>query len=371
MTTFLWIFIGIAIAAWFISWCLFAKFRKVPDAPVPRPNPAPRISIIIPCRDEEDNLTRLLPSITSQAFPIHEIIVMDDHSTDRTSRVAREHGAIVITGKPLPNGWKGKPWACLQGAAAATGDWLLFLDADVWLEPGAFEKLAALTTTPRSVFSLCPFHRIEKPYEELSSFFNSIMVLGINAFTLRGEKGDGIGLFGQVMLVAKTDYDAVGGHEPVKHEVLENFHLARHFAAAGLTNRCYLGKGTASMRMFPSGYEELAASWGKGAASGSRNTPRTALIGISIWLTGLMTAMISLLFLPLAPAAPAIAIGIVYAAFALQSLFVFRKIGTFSLWNALLFPIALCYYQVHFFNSLRRTKAGGTVKWKGRDVSAP
>ena len=77
---------------------------------------AGKISIIIPARDEEHNITKLLTSIRSQSSQPLEILVIDDQSIDKTAEVARELGATVIAGKEMPAGWKGKTWACQQGA---------------------------------------------------------------------------------------------------------------------------------------------------------------------------------------------------------------------------------------------------------------
>lgn len=371
MTPLLWSFLATAFLLWLAGWLVFLRFRTVPAAaPSEGASSGPRISVVIPARNEEENLSRLLPSLKASSHPPHEILVVDDHSADRTAEVARGCGALVISGADLPEGWYGKPWACQQGAEAATGDWLLFLDADLVAEPRGLERLAALAAAePGAVHSVCPYHRIGRPYEELSAFFNAIMVLGTNAF---GAKGAGVretGLFGQAMLLAGSSYEAVGGHRRVRAQVLENFHLARHFREAGIPCRCYLGKGTLAMRMFPGGLGELVAGWSKGFVSGAGNTPRAAMAGISAWLSGLIMASVALTFLPLAETPQRSAIGWLYLLGALQCGYVFRRVGNFSWSNAALFPVSLIFYQIVFFRALRRRRAGGTISWKGRDVA--
>lgn len=263
-----------------------------------------------------------------------------------------------------------KPWACQQGADAASGNWLLFLDADLVAETDGLRRLAALAAKePGAVHSVCPYHRIKRPFEELSSFFNAIMVLGMNAFTLKGERSRETGLFGQAMLLSAKNYEAVGGHHRVRSQVLENFHLSRHFREAGIACRCYLGKGTLAMRMFPGGFHDLVAGWSKGFVSGAGNTPRGAMIGISSWLSGLLMITIALAFLPFADLYQRIFIGKLYLLGVIQCLHVFRHTGNFSPLNACLFPVPLFFYQLVFFRALRRKKAGGKVSWKGRDVA--
>jgi len=370
MDFILWIFLASSFLFWLAGWSVFLRFREVPRADPAVPISGLKLSVVIPARNEEENLSRLLPSLCDPSFAAHEILVVDDHSTDRTAEVAREHGATVIPGSALPQGWYGKPWACQQGGDAATGDWLLFLDADLVVSPGGLRRLAALAVAePTAVHSVGPWHRIECAFEELSAFFNAIMILGMNAFTVKGAGARDIGLFGQAMLLSKPSYEAVDGHCRVKAKVLENFHLSRDFREAGIACRCYLGKGTLTMRMFPGGFGDLVAGWSKGFVSGAGNTPRGAMTGISAWLSGLNMITIALAFLPVADFHQQLFIGLLYLLGVIQCLHVFRHAGCFHFLNALLFPISLVFYQAVFFRALRRKQIGGKVSWKGRDVA--
>ncbi len=369
MDLFIWIFLALVFLCLIAGWVMSARFRSVPKLPAGAPKPGVKVSIIIPARDEEYNLSRLLPSLNDQDFTAHEIIVVNDKSGDNTANLATDLGARVINGEPLPAGWYGKPWACQQGATAATGEWYLFLDADTVLEPEGLMRIAALSEDKSSVFSICPYHRVTHAYEQLSAFFNVIMILGMNAFTLKGAGAGRVGLFGQALFISREQYETVGGHEPVKKEVLENFHLSRFLTAAGYTCRCYLGRGTVWMRMFPTNLSDLIAGWSKGFVSGADNTPKSALVGISIWLSALIMSAIALTFLPLASGTAALGIFALYLTAAIQSLYLFKNAGDFWVVGALLFPIGLAFYQAVFFRALRRRKEGGAVQWKGRNVS--
>lgn len=370
MEIFIWSFLAATYLLWLAAWSVFLRFRTVPPADLQGPPSAWKLSVVIPARNEEENLARLLPSLADPSFPLHEVIVVDDHSTDRTAGVARELGFPVLSGAPLPAGWCGKPWACQQGADAATGDWILFLDADTVVEAGGLRRLAALARNhPGAVHSICPHHRIESLHEELSAFFNAVMVLGMNAFTWRGEGVSRIGLFGQALLISSSNYAAVEGHRRVRGQVLENFHLSEHFREAGIPCRSYLGEGTLSMCMFPSGLDGLVAGWSKGFVAGAGRTPRATLVGISAWLSALIMATIALSFFPLANPAQSLVIIVLYLLGAVQCLYVFRRVGTFSGFNAMLFPVGLVFYQVVFFRALWLKRRGGTFSWKGRDVS--
>ena len=100
-----------------------------------------KISIIIPARNEEKNLPNLLKDLQNQKYKVHEIICVDDGSTDSTAEIIKENGAKYLNIKDLPDGWKGKTWACQNGAKVATGDLLLFIDADVRFSSDALSSL--------------------------------------------------------------------------------------------------------------------------------------------------------------------------------------------------------------------------------------
>lgn len=367
MELFFWIFLSLTLLLTLAGSFVFAKLRKVPVIEAGAPKPRVKISIVIPARNEEDNLARLLPSIQNQDFAPFEIIVVDDQSDDETASIAETHGARVIQGSKPPRGWLGKPWACRQGALETTGEWFLFLDADTVLEKDGLIHIGYLAKDD-AVHSICPWHHVKSPYEQLSAFFNVIMILGMNAFTHKGTNAEKIGLFGQAMFISKTNYYLSGGHEAVKGEVLENFHLARVLAEKDIQCRCYLGKNTIRMRMFPGGFGDLVAGWSKGFVSGANNTPKSALIGISLWLSGLIMIAISLTFLPLASTAVTWTVGILYLVGFLQTLYVFKHAGNFSFFTALLFPIPLFFYQWLFFRALAMKRSGKKVEWKGREV---
>ena len=366
MEAALWIVTGLSFLSWVVSWSLFVRFRRVPSVRG-GVRTVPRISIVIPARNEEANIKVLLESL--QGSRVHEIIVVDDQSEDRTEAVARELGARVLSGEIPPSGWLGKPWACQQGAEAATGDWLLFVDADTRFVKGGFERVMGLAEGEPKVHSVCPYHEIRALYEQLSAFFNVTMILGMNAFTAKGASARDIGLFGQVMLVSRKDYDLVGGHSQVKGDILENFQLSRCFASAGVERSCWLGKDAISMRMFPGGVRDLIAGWSKGTVSGAANTPKAVFLGISVWMSGLFMSAIPFCFGTLASPPLAVTMGSLYVLWALQCVYLFRASGRYSILAALVFPVGLLFYQVVFFQAVRRKKQGGTVQWKGRDVS--
>jgi 4,4'-diaponeurosporenoate glycosyltransferase len=328
------------------------------------------ISVIIPARNEAENISTLLESIIRQGHRPHEIIVVDDGSTDNTAAIAKKNGATVVEAESLPSDWKGKPWACQQGADQATGDWLLFLDADTCLKHDFIERIQYLTAYENKVYSICPHHTVLNAYEQLSAFFNLLMVAGVNAFGTGSSSGKHSAMFGQCMIISRKHYDQVQGHYQVRDKVLENFHLASHLEKLGIQCRCYLGKGSISMRMFPGDFAELWSSWKKGFISGATSAPPRALAFSSIWISGAMFAIVSLalLIIPQANSGLGITTALAFAVYSLQCLWAFKLVGSFSWMNALLFPVSLIFYQVLFFSSIIDKALGKQTTWKGRLV---
>lgn len=340
----------IALALCLVGWALWPRLRSVPGGGSSLSGV--RVSVIIPARNEAHNLPRLLGSLAGLRDGPHEVIVVDDSSTDGTAEVARVHGARVIHPGPLPDGWRGKPWACHQGARAAEGEVFCFLDADTWMpHQDSWQRLAGAAGD--GVFSVCPWHEVESPFESFSLFFNLNMVMGTTPD----------GLFGQVLWIPRDAYAQCGGHEAVAGRVLENHTLAAHCREAGLGVRSAAGRGLVSFRMYPGGMGTLIDGWRKGFAAGAGATPGLVMFLIVLWLSGLIMAAISLAFDPCSPWA--------WAAYGLAAAEVFwfsRRVGGFPLWSALFYPLPLVFFFGLF--AWAKRSSGTHVTWKGREIHA-
>jgi 4,4'-diaponeurosporenoate glycosyltransferase len=340
----------VTVVLWGAGWILFRRVIKCAAAPGKHVSAA-QLSIVIPARNEAHNLPKLLRSLGAQPLKPREIIVVNDGSSDGTEELAREMGAKVIASQPLPEGWRGKPWACHQGAQAATGELLLFVDADTWFEPDGLARI--LSGYAGGACSVGPYHAVREPYEDLSLFFNFNMTVG----TLSD------GLFGQMLLVDRESYRRVGGHETVRGRTLENFILAGRFHAAGISVRSRAGRGVFSFRMYPHGLRELIAGWTKGFASGARQTPRGILFLIVAWMIGLMLAPLGGLATGDWPRW-----GATYLLCALQVAWFSRLVGAFCWFTAVLYPVPLIFFFLVFAWSVLRS--GKRVHWKGREILA-
>ncbi|MBN2576469.1 MAG: glycosyltransferase [Deltaproteobacteria bacterium] len=359
--------------------CGFAFFWRVPLCRSGRgtlkgtPNPAARtlpLVVIVPARNEAASLPRLLDSLWSGPAIPQEIVVVDDHSQDGTAQVAAERGATVLAGAALPDGWTGKTWACHQGAERAGRQTLLFLDADTWIEPGGLGRLWDEFEAGEGVLSVLPFHRIERPYERLSAFFNLAMAAGVNAFGPRGDRAKGRALFGQCLMLRADDYWRAGGHEAVRGRILENVELAKRFQAAGVGTRCRGGKWTLSFRMYPGGLAELVRGWVKAFASGAATTPLLTLALIIAWMAAGVLAPVPLVHALSGRGELSLPAALPYALFAAQVAVFLGRLGRYGVFTALLYPIPLVFYLVVFAVSAAKAARGGPVAWKGRSMGA-
>jgi hypothetical protein len=365
----------------------------VPGLAGPEGGGLPRVSVIVPARDEEATLPVLLASVAALRQAPHELIVVDDGSTDRTATVARAAGARVLAAPPPPARWLGKPWACHLGAEAATGDHLLFLDADTRLAPDALGRLldehAALT--PDGLLSVAPYHATERPYEELSAACNVVSALGTGAFA--GPPGRAVpaltrAAFGPCLVTSAAAHRAVGGHAAVRGEVVEDVALAANYRAAGRPVRCLTGGDAVAFRMYPDGLAQLVEGWSKNLAAGAGTTgPRAplALAGAVAWvaacvavgwdglaaLGGLVAGAVGLGTDGGAGGLPAGAVwtAAAWAAVAAEMRWMLRRLGAFRWWTAVLFPIPLVAFVAVFFRSLGLTYVRRRVTWRGRQIA--
>lgn len=321
-------------------------------------------TVIIPARDEEANLASLLTSLRASDQQPAEIVVVDDDSGDATAAVAQMHGATVIRADARPDDWKGKPWACWQGAHHATTPLLLFVDADVRFLPNALSRIRTFfgnAALPHAL-SVLPHHVTYESYEELSLFFNIVLATGAGGFSA-GEAHHG--LFGHSLLIQRDLYLGVGGHGAVRQHVLENVHLAPYLRAAGGTVDAVLGTGLLTMRMFPDGLQSLRASWMKGFAGGAAATSRQTLLLCIVWLTGAATPVVALL---LGSLHLRVVAAVLYLLYVFQIRNLARKVGTFRWSTAVVYFIPLVFYFALFAGSALRRRTGRTVLWKGRPV---
>ena len=347
--------------------------------PAPRgtdqPTSAPRVSVVVPARDEEATLPLLLASLQRSRVPVAEVLVVDDDSRDATSAVARAGGAEVLAAGAPPPGWTGKAWACEVGARASWGDLLLFLDADTTLAPDALGGLLELHDRHGGLVSVQPFHTVVRPYEQLSAYFNAVSLLASGAFARRPVTPPMA--FGPCLLTSRADYERVGGHGSVRSAILDDVELAAAYHREGLPVQCATGGRRISMRSYPGGWRQLAAGWTKNVASGASAAAPRATLAAGAWVSAHHAVAVGgVLALveagtgrgsDLTHASPALwAAAWIATAWQLRSFL--RRIGSFRWWTWLLFPVPLLAFDALFARSALLTVVRRSVRWRGRTV---
>src|SRR5919202_5679654 len=189
----------------------------------------PKIRVILPARNEEKYIAKCLETLLAQDYPKFEIIAVDDSSSDKTRDIiyeyAKRHSCIVaVSARPKPDGWAGKNWACYEGYMKATGDVLLFTDADTVHSPHLMslalahliiDNLDAITAIPK-LLCIDIWTRITLPM--LSNFLHS----RFSPLRVNNPKTKTGYFFGSFYMITRETYEIIGTHRIVKHELVED-----------------------------------------------------------------------------------------------------------------------------------------------------
>ncbi|MCA1802573.1 MAG: glycosyltransferase [Rhodothermaceae bacterium] len=251
---------------------LFKPLSSVPNTRL-RGLPAhsyPSISVCIPARNEENNIGRCVESLLNQKYASFQILVLDDNSEDGTGIVLdalqKDHPEKlnVYRGRPKPDGWLGKQWACQQLSEYATGDLLIFADADTWFETDVLMKTAsAFTNYGADMITVWPRQHLESFWERLLIPLVYYALIGFlpTHYTFRKPLwmpaifyGKFAHLFaaacGQFLAFRSYAYHLIGGHESVKADVVEDVELAKLFRKNKLQVLMLHGMGSVNCRMY-------------------------------------------------------------------------------------------------------------------------
>nr|WP_306813038.1 glycosyltransferase [Paenibacillus soyae] len=331
----------------------------------------PRISVIIPARNEAGRILPLLQSLRIQSLKPAEIIVVDDDSVDRTAEIAAGCGAAVVRKAELGAGWTGKSAACWEGAKAATGDWLLFLDADTRLvRADSLRRMAdvfAREAQEAGILSFQPYHSVKRGYEHLSAVFNIVVMAGMNVFSVLGGRLTGAGSFGPCILTRRDVYFGTGGHAAVKEAVMDDLALGVLYRRAGHPVRCFGGKGCIDFRMYPEGLRQLTEGWTKSFGTASQSTHPLVMAMIVTWMAaGLST--LPLLVGAILLSGPIAAAAVACVVYMLQLFGLARRTGNFRFAYFLAYPALLLFFCALHGWSLYLVNIRRTVRWRGRDI---
>jgi chlorobactene glucosyltransferase len=374
--------IWLAVVIWLIVRAFQQRglLQSLKPADAPPDECAPKVTVIVPARDEAANIDRCLRSLAVQTYPASRlrIVVIDDHSRDRTFAIASVLAQTcpqltVLRSPPLPPHWVGKSHACWIGARTveADADWLCFVDADVWAEPALIASaVAAASADALDLLSLAP-------RQELQSFAERLVMpcgLYLLAFcqdlrTVQARNSSEVTATGQFMLVRRVCYETIGGHPAVADAICEDLMLARLLKRSGGHAILQDGRRLLSTRMYR-GWSTLWTGIAKNLSEMLGGPPRTIAIAAAAvvlawaaWLLPLRDA------LDCAHGSAASCVGLIPAALGSAAAFGLHIAGAsyFGIppWYGLLFPLGYSAGALIAIDSVRR-RLSGRVSWKGR-----
>ena len=345
----------------------------------------PLVSVIVPMRNEQDNVARCLDGLAAQTDARYVVIVVDDGSTDATPDILAHYAARdpapewlrVVSGRPLPAGWVGKCNACLHGSEFARGEWLLFLDADTAPQPGLLrDMIADATARNLDALSLFPFNELGSLAERiiLPVFFQFAWTVFPLAQTGDPDAAPERALAnGQCFLFRADVYRAMGGHGAVKDKVLEDVEFAHALRRAGYRLGLAFGMEQLRARMYHN-FAEVAQGLAKHAWNGRQAGGWRSYWGIArMMLTLFMPVVLvlvcaaSLIIEPTIPALSAFAVAC--AGFVTAKLFwrrILRELYALPGAYALLLPFGLAAYLFIIVRGTLAILLNRGVTWKGR-----
>ena len=336
------------------------------------------VSVIVPAKDEEANIRAALETILAQTYPRLEVIVVDDRSRDRTADVVREVAAAdprvrLVQVRELPDGWFGKPHAMHVAAAQARGDWLLFVDADCRQAPHSVQaSVGFLAGQGGDMFSLWPVLEMHGFWENaVQPVAGSVLVAWFRPEWVNDPKRRTAFANGQYILIRRATFEAVGGYEPVRREIVEDIALARVVKGAGHRLLNAVGRDLFTTRM----YTDL-----RGMRKGWTRIYYGAFKGVG-WLLAVivLTSLFTLIpFAALAASAVAmaggrtdpwtVAVWAVSLATVLALFVTMRRyfiLGRANPWYLLFYPLAVLFVLGFQVRALMRALGLGSVTWRG------
>jgi chlorobactene glucosyltransferase len=329
---------------------------------------SPKVSVLVPARNEAANLPWLLPSLLAQDYPHLEIVLLDDHSTDNTLKIAQAHTdprLRIVQGGELLEGWFGKPNACRQLAQVAEGDILIFTDADTIWQPhavthtvNALEQTGAdaLCAWPRQLFSgwVC-------------SLVQPLTVWGIMLVLptwriLSDPNPLLVSANGQMLTFTRQCLEKIGGFESVKDSILEDIALARRVKALGMRFLLLSGASEIECRMY-TGNREALRGFSKNVFAGLDNSYLRLVLqffGLLLLFTVPLVWLVWALLTGQAWQLAALALGLGVLGRLISDL----KFG-FAPWLCLLQPLSVLMFFYIALVSVWRYHTGRN-HWKGR-----
>ena len=291
--------LAVAPILWSLPWVVpplvalvrSSRSRSLDDVSANVGADAPLVSVVIPARNEARNIERCVRSVLSTHYPSTEVIVVDDHSTDTTAKIARDIAVSdsrlrVIEAPPLPAGWFGKQWACSTGAGVARGDILLFTDADTRHSPDLLPRaINAMRDRRSELLSVAGYQEMHSFWERViqPQLFALISIrYGGTEHMSNAKRPEDAIANGQFIVVSRAAYDATGGHALVRDRVAEDMSMAQEFVRAGRPISIFLARNQLSTHMYAT-LREIVGGWRKNIYAGGRHAAIGGVVGRSLY----------------------------------------------------------------------------------------
>jgi chlorobactene glucosyltransferase len=345
------------------------------------PQPQPKISVIVPARNEAKNIRRCVEALLDQTYSNYELIVLDDRSTDSTPQILEQisHSAHterlqVLGGQDLPPGWAGKPFALAQASKQSRGEWMCFVDADTFAHPSLLTATLAKAREERADMFTILTDQILGSFWERAILPLVFTALSVGFPTRRvndPQKPDAIAN-GQFILIRKTVYQAVGGHAAVRDRIAEDRALADLVKGSGYRLIVADGRAVARTRMYAS-FPEIWEGWTKNIFLGMEGR-------LGLLLFGALVALLAALLLPgwllVGLAWFVLGGGLAAGIVLLEALLVWgyllrlrvqaARAFHISGFYALTLPLGALVFAAMMFASAYKVLSGQGVTWKGR-----
>jgi chlorobactene glucosyltransferase len=338
----------------------------------------PRVSILVPARNEEKNIGGCVQSLLAQDYPSFKVFVLDDQSSDGTLAILEQIATLqprlkVLDGGSPPEGWSGKNWACVQLAQAAEGDLLFFTDADTFHRPQTLRVLVtALMGEQADLLTGFPHQELHSWGERLLVPFFSWASLCFNPLWLAYKLRLPVlsSAVGQLMLFRREAYQAIGGHVSVGSSIVDDLMLARRIKAAGLRWRVVRVSDLITCRMYR-GSQETFNGFSKNLFA-AYDFHLLSYLFVFIWLAVMFLEpliLLALLVFGQTPQARLNELVICTGLALLVWLIPYIELGVpYGL--GLLYPLTILATEVVAFQSLRLSLTG-QLSWKDRTLARP
>ena len=334
--------------------------------------PTKTVSVIIPCRNEADDIRGCIDSVLDQDYSRFEVIVADGNSEDGTWDILKSYGDRIkaIREEERPAGWTGKNWGAYLGYRASIGEILLFVDGDMVLSPETVSKSVMSMSHERAdLLSLGPRMVMKGFWEKLMLplFAQFIMLLYMPPLMNR-DRGRRAMANGQYMMMDRKAYEKCGTHRAISGKIVEDVNLAKLFRKNGMKIRFYWASGYLSTRMYRNGGElwEGVVRDIQGEVGRKYHVHLAGILYLVLtfylpfWMLYFSAAGANFLLLVIA---------LMSITFILLRMLIFQ-IGTESpAYMALLFPVSIGVYTLISVTAFLRAVGGYTVVWKKRNYS--